>query len=240
MGRSSAPESVPVRPVPDEVVEAILPFASPQVRAMVQLQQLTGMRPGEVCIMRVCDIDTQQQPWVYRPSRHKTQHHHHERVVFFGPRAQQIIQPFMHARNVAAYLFSPAAADKARRRRLHKLRVTPLSCGNRPGSNRKRRPKRKPGDRYDTGSYRRTTAISYACQAAFPAPPELNAEAAREWNRAHSWHPHRLRHNAATRLRKDFGIDVAQVVLGHKTLDVTQGYAEKNLASAQKVMLEVG
>jgi integrase len=44
----------------------------------------------------------------------------------------------------------------------------------------------------------------------------------------------------ATRLRKEFGIDVAQVVLGHKTLDVTQVYAEKNVASAQKVMLKVG
>ena len=44
----------------------------------------------------------------------------------------------------------------------------------------------------------------------------------------------------ATRLRKDFAIDVAQVVLGHKTLDMTQVYAEKNIASALKVMLEIG
>jgi hypothetical protein len=34
--------------------------------------------------------------------------------------------------------------------------------------------------------------------------------------------------------------DLAQVVLGHKTLDVTQVYAEKNVASARKVMLEIG
>jgi integrase len=125
VGRSSAPESAPVRPVPDEVVDAVLPFASPQVCAMIQLQRLTGMRPGEVCIMRTSDIDTHQQPWVYRPSRHKTQHHQHERAIFLGPKAQQVIQPFMNTRRADAYVFSPAAAEKARRRRLHKLRVYP-------------------------------------------------------------------------------------------------------------------
>ena len=52
--------------------------------------------------------------------------------------------------------------------------------------------------------------------------------------------PHQLRHNAATRLRKDYGLEAAQVILGHKTLAVTEIYAEKNLQAAQKIMGEVG
>lgn len=237
-GRSEARESLPVKPVPEPMIDAVLPFASPQVKAMIQTQLLTGMRPGEVCIMRTCDIDTNQQPWVYRPEHHKTEHHHHERNVFLGPKSQEIVRPFLKTEKPTKYLFSPADADRIRRKRLHAQRKTPLSCGNRPGTNRKRRPKRSPGNRYDTASYRR--AITYASEAAFPVPDGLDDAQAKKWRREHNWHPHQLRHNAATKLRKDFGIDVAQVVLGHKTLAVTQVYAEKNVESAQRVMLAAG
>ena len=44
----------------------------------------------------------------------------------------------------------------------------------------------------------------------------------------------------ATRLRKRFGLDGAQVILGHKTLSVTQVYAEKNVEAAQRIMAAVG
>jgi hypothetical protein len=39
------------------------------------------MRPGEVCIMRTCDIDRGGDVWAYKPSHHKSQHHVHERLV---------------------------------------------------------------------------------------------------------------------------------------------------------------
>ena len=60
-GRSIARESEPVKPVPDAFVDAIRPHVSRQVWAMIQLQRLTGMRPGEVCIMRTIDVDTSGQ-----------------------------------------------------------------------------------------------------------------------------------------------------------------------------------
>jgi hypothetical protein len=41
-------------------------------------------------------------------------------------------------------------------------------------------------------------------------------------------------------LRKEFGLDVAQVVLGHATLAVTQVYAERDVAAAKEVMRKVG
>ena len=47
-GRSEARETEPVRPVPDAPVEAIRPHVARQVWAMIELQRLTGMRPGEV------------------------------------------------------------------------------------------------------------------------------------------------------------------------------------------------
>ncbi len=86
-GRSAAREIDPVKPVPDEHVDAIKPHISAQVWAMIELQRLTGMRPGEVRLMRGCDLDTTGPIWEYRPAAHKTEHHGKERLVAIGPRA---------------------------------------------------------------------------------------------------------------------------------------------------------
>ena len=55
-----------------------------------------------------------------------------------------------------------------------------------------------------------------------------------------AWHPHQLRHNAATRLRREFGLDVARVILGHGTLMMTDQYAELDREKALAVMAQVG
>src|SRR6266404_1073116 len=82
-GRSLASETQPVRPVADEHVEAVLPFVSRAVRAMIQVQLLSGSRPGEMVIMRPCDIDQRKDTtWIYRPESHKTEHHGITRVIF--------------------------------------------------------------------------------------------------------------------------------------------------------------
>ena len=49
---------------------------------MIQLQRLTGMRPGEVTIMRGCDLVTTNKAWTYRPGTHKTEHHGRERTIY--------------------------------------------------------------------------------------------------------------------------------------------------------------
>ena len=38
--------------------------------------------------------------------------------------------------------------------------------------------------------------------------------------------PHRLRHNAATVIRRRYGVEATQVMLGHSGIGVTQVYAE--------------
>jgi integrase len=93
-GRSEAPETDPVKPVPDELVDATLKHVPPAIGAMIQLQRLTGMRPGEVTIMRACDIDTSGPLWIYTPQSHKTEHHGRNRQIFLGPQAQEIVARF--------------------------------------------------------------------------------------------------------------------------------------------------
>ena len=84
-GRSEAKDYAPVRPVPDAWIEAVRPHVASPVRAMIDLQLLTGMRPGEVVQMRGCDLDVAGPIWFYRPSTHKTAHHGHERGDLHRP-----------------------------------------------------------------------------------------------------------------------------------------------------------
>jgi integrase len=237
-GRTPAPDRPPVKPAPAELVEGSLAFMTPTVRAMVKLQMLTGMRPGEMLMLRTCDVDRSQTPWRYSPARHKTEHHGHARVVYLGPQAQAVLGPLLRPHSPEDFVFSPAEADRERRAALTAARKTPLSCGNRPGTNRRRRPRKQPGVKYDTCAYRR--AITYACDRAFPPPGGLDAASAAAWRREHRWHPHQLRHSVATRLRQEFGLDAAQAVLGHKTLQVTQVYAEKHERAAADAMTKIG
>ena len=54
------------------------------------------------------------------------------------------------------------------------------------------------------------------------------------------WHPNQLRHNAATRLRREFGLDAARAVLGHSSPVVTEVYAELDAAKAAEAMEKIG
>lgn len=259
-GRCNVRESAPVKPVPVEQLDAVKPYLSRQIRAMVELQILTGMRPGEVLQMRCGEIDNTEPIWTYHPDSHKTEHHGHERSIFIGPQAQKVLMPLLN-RSPDEYMFNPREAEAERRMRLSGKRKTPLSCGNRPGTNRKRHPGRRPRTRYDGDSYRR--AIYNACDKAFPAPEPLCRKVAQDgkretlkawknrltteqheqlkaWQKAHRWHPHQLRHNAATYLRKEFGIEAARVVLGHKSAGVTEIYAELDRMKAAEIMGKVG
>jgi integrase len=106
-GRTEARETKPVTPVPDAHIEAIKDHVAPIVWDMVQVQLLTGMRPGEVVLMRPLDIDTTGVVWHYRPLTHKTEHHGKPRVVAIGPKAQRILRPLLTP-HLHAFIFAPA------------------------------------------------------------------------------------------------------------------------------------
>ena len=134
-GKTPARETAPVKPVDEQHAEAIFDHLSPQIQGMIELQSLTGMRPGELCIMRGVDIETTGNTWKYRPSKHKTQDHKHERIVDLGPQAQAIVKRFLKI-DTQAFIFSPADAAEARRQLRHEQRQTPITCGNVPAEDR--------------------------------------------------------------------------------------------------------
>ncbi|MHB1423150.1 MAG: tyrosine-type recombinase/integrase [Gemmataceae bacterium] len=225
--RSPARESKDVRPVPPEIVDATLPHLLRPVAAMVRVQQLTGARPGEVCVMRSCDIDRSGPVWVYRPGsdegprgKHKTAYRGHLRAIPLGPQSQEIIKPFLLNRDPGAYLFSPRegmAEFRAWQRSNRKSKVQPSQVDR-----SKARPKKRFGEHYNHRTYGK--AIKAVCKR-HGIPP---------------WHPHQLRHYRATEIRRLYGVEKAQVILGHASLKATEIYAETNLADAMEIAAQMG
>jgi integrase len=220
-GRTTAAERPPVKPVAEEVIEATIKHAPRVVADMVRVHRLVGGRSTEICLMRPCDLDCSGTVWEYRPSRHKTDYLEgdEEKVIAIGPKAQAVLKPYLD-RSPEEYLFSPRESEEERHRQMRLRRKSKVQPSQQ--NRRTKNPKRFPRDRYDRDSYRR--AVQRAAELA----------------KVEKWTPHQLRHTNATEVRKRYGIEAAQVILGHKDPKVTQIYAERNLELARKVALALG
>ena len=236
-GRTEARETEPIKPVPDEHVDAVLPFVSPHVSAMIQVQRLTGMRPCEVVIMRPCDIDMSGEVWVYEPPDHKNRWRGKQQAdsdraegsgdpqAVPGSRSGRVpVQPEGSRRLAKASSVGPAAgADR-------KTPIYPSELRSKEKAKQARK-RRKPVDRggITTTRTRTSKAIEYGFDRAKKAGVEIP-----------HWHPNQLRHNRGTEVRKVYGVEAAQVILGHARADVTQVYAEKNQELAMRIAKETG
>jgi integrase len=130
------------------------------------------------------------------------------------------LRPLLLGRRPDEYVFSPkrAAAERAAFLRSKRKSKVPPSQRDR----RKSSPRRQPGECYNVRSYNH--AVRRGCRRAGLRP----------------WHPNQLRHSVATRLRLQFGIEAARVVLGHTSASTTEIYAELDRQAAGRVMAAVG
>jgi integrase len=185
-GRSKASEPEPVKPADATTFEKACEFMPDETSHMMQIQRLTGARPGEMFIMRPGDIDRSSDVWVYKPRSHKTQHHGKSRIIWIGPKAQQLLLPYL-------------------------LRPADDLCFRRPS-----------GKAWDRHSYRE--ALHLACK--ITGVDTIN--------------PNQLRHSAGTEIRQKFGLDGAQVLLGHSHADTTAIYAEVDNSKGAMIAREIG
>lgn len=233
-GRGLAIEHAPVGPVPHADLIRTLRALHRTARSIALTQMLTGARPGEIVNMRPADlvrsgpVDLELgvrldagKVWVYRPRTHKTQHRGQSRVILIGPKAQAVLKPFLEGRDAEAFVFSPREVREsmdAERKAGRQTPMTPSQARRKP----KRHKRKWPGQRYTVTSYGR--AIRDACLAhGIPL-----------------WHPHQLRHNAASKLVRDFGWEIARVVLGQKSISATRIYAVDGLSKAAEALKKVG
>lgn len=197
-GRSAAKESDPIEPVELTLVEQTLPRLDDVVRALVEIQLHADMRPGEVVIMRPCDIDRSVVPWLYVPHTHKTEHHGRQRRIWLGPKVRAVLAPLiLRCPRDDTWLFPSRARGKHAR-----------AAGR---------------THWTVSGYRKT--VQDACKR----HPQLTV-----------WHPNQLRHTMATAIRREFGAEAAQAVLGHAQLETTEIYAERNERLAKDIAEKLG
>lgn len=193
-------------------VEAALPLLTPPVRAMVELQRLTGARPSELFrltpgdVLRAgrvrlagageADLD-RLGVWVIDYGRHKTAHRGKSRAIPLGPRAQAVLAPFLD-RPKDAPCFSPREASRR-------------AAGE-----------RAPGPRYTRHSY--CQAVRRACARAGVA----------------AWTPYQCRHEFLSEVDAAMGLDAAQHAAGHSSPQTTRRYAKVSLATAAAVARRLG
>jgi integrase len=248
-GRSAAKESDPVEGVSDRDVLVTLPHLPRPVRAIIELLHLTGARPGEIRVLRTCDIVRTEHPWQYNLSHHKNSHRGKKRVVFFGPKARAALEPFLNDDNPSAFLFSP-------RQTVSTMKESSKSTGRtdaqreRAASNKRRaagrerkektgrtkpRSSRRPGEAYTRNSL--SNAVRRAClKHGIPV-----------------WNPKQLRHACRTRLDELAGRGAsaaaigdayaspeAQATLGHANWLMTQRYGSPALGVGAETMEKYG
>ncbi len=242
-GRTTAREMDPILPVDDALVDKTIPQLPPIVADMVRFQRLVGCRPTEVCSITPSLVDRSRDIWEIRLTQHKNAWRGKSRIIFVGPKAQAILAPYL-LRAADSFCFSPAESERKRRQKANDDRTTPMSCGDKPGTRRKQRrqglipPKCgvHPGRRYTRTSYAR--AITRACLTAIPEG--LSEADASAWKKRNCWSPNQLRHSFGTRVRREFGLEESQVLLGHSSANTTEIYAERDAEKARVAARRIG
>ncbi len=208
--RSAAREKGRVRPVAAGHVEAALERVPPTVAAMARVQWLCGCRPQEVVLMRAGDIDCTGPVWEYRPAVHKTEHANDSD----DEALERVIFLGPRAQAVIRPLLAAARGGYVFR----------------PTRPPQQRPKARAGTGVRAAPRKHYTVAGY------------RQEVQRGCRRAGVpvWSPNQLRHAAATRLRKELGLEMVQAVLGHRELGVTQVYADVDRGAARNAMARLG
>ncbi len=214
-------ETQAVKPVADEIVEKPIAHTTKVVADMIRFQRLTGCRRGEVCSVKPGLVNRSGAVWLVELDKHKTAYRGKRRIIFVGPKAQQVLLPYL-LRAADEACFSPIESELQRLEAKHAQRTTPPSCGNFPGSNRSRKPRKTPTAQFTAGTYARS--IRNVCEREGITP----------------WSPNQLRHTAATEIRKEHGLETSQIVLGHSSADVTQIYAERDMQRGTQWALKHG
>jgi integrase len=220
-----APDNHRRKRVTEDEFRKVVDNVNGVVGDMLKLMWYTAMRPQEVCSMRPFDIlHDNGDCWLYVPGRdqtpvgdHKTTRFGRIRAIPLTQKSQEILAPRIRNFTSKDYIFSPRRAVSEVFKNRNSKRTTPLSCGNKPGTNRKKNPKRRPGEMY------MHNALRIACKrACIKGGVDV-------------FTPYDLRRSVATGVRALLGKENARVLLGHANTDTTEIYLLEEVQEAIKV-----
>lgn len=214
----------------EDIKKALKELAGP-VRAMVQVQLLTGARPGEVRTMKAREITRAGDVWEYRPESYKTEHFEADdagrKVIFLGPKTVKEIRPLLDAAEKDAesggegFLFRPKDAAALRHRKSAVKKKTPSRAVR--DALRAARPRRTWGECYTATAYR--NALQRACERAGVKP----------------FTPYQIRKARATEIDREYGADAAAIQLGHRSVKTTiDHYIDPRTEQARDLAKKIG
>jgi integrase len=163
---------------------------TPRHRAAVLLLWWSGARPGELRVMRPCDLDCSAAVWVFRPHRHKNDWRDgHDRLIHLGPRCQALLRPLLAGLGPQDHVFAGRGGPAA------------------------------------------------------PLHPGTLEEALREARAAAgvSFTLYMIRHSYKRRVSRAMGLEPTRAAMGHRTVEITAGYAsEVDAKAAREVAHRLG
>ncbi len=213
-GQTTAHETEPVGSADLELVEGSIPFMPAQIRTAVEIQLVSGARPGEVVRIKEAWITKHSDDlWIFTIPKGEAKVRTKPRPIPLGPRAIKAIKPFMD-RDPDRFMLSPAESLED-------------SMGY------VRSGKRAPRERYDSQTYRE--AIHRACDKAFPVPDSCDDP--KSWIKRHRWNPNELRHWALSEIEFATDDKSAATVAGHSGHKITnEVYIHRAARSLQKIV----
>ena len=209
----SAPQlkiNEPVAPVEESIVEELIPLLRPIYQVALRLQLATGMRLKELCSMRFSEI---------KPNKSK---------------------------HGLIYIYRPSSHKNSHRGQARSIPISPalfaeLRSLKRPSPSIK-------GNGHDVVFYSNGTGKSIDYSGPLTASgyrqvigwgqKRLNKNRTAAGLEPHPrWNLAQIRHTVLTRVREGYGLEAAQAVGGHKRMNTTEIYAEKNDNTAIKIAL---
>jgi integrase len=220
--------------VADAVIDGTIPACSPVIAAMIVVNRATGMRPGELCGMRRCDISTTpaelimpangrspcsampiegKMIWLYCPATHKNLHRGKIRIIAIGPDGQTALAPLLVSCEPSQHVFRPDLSD---------ARAAALMAG----------------DRYTTRSYHNAICRAVArvnrerkLAMRYGAPIELLP----------AWSPNQIRHAALEHTANEIDAESAAIQAGHSaSRRALDAYVQSVIRRAAETAAKVG
>jgi integrase len=206
-----------IAPVPLHYFSLIMPHLKPLYQAVLKVHIATGMRVKELCSMKWSEItEVEDGLWCYAPSEHKNSHRGDDRKVYLKSDLIELMK------SVRKPLWKEDAVWCHRGVGRHAGYSGMISA------DAYARAIENAQERYNDGR------VSRQAGARTDLKKKYKYTSAKREPMAH-WTPLQIRHTVATQVRRTHGLEGAQAVLGHSTLDATQIYAEKRDDLARSV-----